>query len=249
MMFEAELTPVVNALVSGFGSVHDLFADLPVYEHRNELLLFGGIGSVTCKETVSDGSGGILTKCEVVYSVSLYGKRGMGAKELCGIFDERALPALGLCGGEIKTVKRLPCEFSREHGGYIVSAELTFFAGLSGTGILHSVEFSAAGVSYSCMTGFEVSGSVKTADTPLMNGTIRTRKIGNLPEALTVKGSINRGGMAVYSALKPLLGTAVSPLNVAGMDFSGMMLKSLKISGKADGMSEITAEFSGVDEI
>lgn len=249
MMFEAELTPVISSLCSSFGKVHDLHDNVEIFEHQNELLLFGGIDEISYKDTVSESSGGFYTLCEASYLVSLYGKRSVSAKALCDIFDSKVLPALKSCAAKIKSLRRLPCRFSKEHGGYIVSAELIFSAYVSGIGSYSSVEFSIGGKSYYCMKSYEIKSAVKTAETPLLSGVIRSRKIGIRPDRLTVKGEIIHGASTIYSSLKPLIGTAVSPLGVGGNDFSGMMMSDLSLTGRIDGIDEIVVEFSKVDEI
>lgn len=247
MMFEMELAPIKSALSERFGDLKELYADVNVFEHRNETSCFCGIEGITYKDSVSDGAGGFSSLCEVSFGVSLWGKREMGAGALAEAFDQGVLPALLACAGEIKEIKRNPCRYSKEQNGYILSATLVFTSYQPGAMGMPPIEFSAGGISYSCMKSYEVKSTVKTAETPLISGVIKTRKVGMRPEVLTVKGELSGG--AAYASLKALLGTAVSPLNVAGTDFSGMMMSGIWLSGHAQKPSEITLEFTGADEI
>ena len=138
-MFEIQLQPVKAVLTDCFGKVYDLFGDVNVPEHRNELLCFAGIDSYTLTEALSDSDGAFLRGAEVKYLIEVLGRRDMSAQALCDIFDSEAVPALEKCGAPVKDIKRNSCRYSKEQGGYIVSAELSFSSSFETAGIPQSV--------------------------------------------------------------------------------------------------------------
>lgn len=231
-----------------FGKVLDLFSDINVPEHRNELLCFAGIDSYTLSEALSGSNGAFVREVEVKYLIEVLGKRGMSAKELCDIFDARAVPALEGCSAQVKDIKRNSCRYSKEQGGYIVSAELVFSSSFETTGMPPSVGFTVGTTSYGCMKRFELENTVKTAETPLIGGTIKSRIVGKRPSKLRVYGEAAVGGSAVYSALKADLGSIPTALTVGGISFTDMAMTSLDLVSAADGSSKITVEFTEVND-
>lgn len=246
-MFEAQLAPVTSALEECFGKVLDLFSGINVNEHRNELLCFGGIDGYTLSEAVSDGGGAFSRTVEVKYLIELLGRKNMSAKELCDIFDGEAVPALENCGAAVKEIKRCSCRYSKEQGGYIVSAELRFTSKFETSGAVQSVAFSVGGVSYGCMRSFTIENAAKTGETPLINGVIKSRLVGTRPMKIKVVGETAFGGGAVYNSLKIGLGGVAPSLMIGGMSFSGMAMTGLTLTGEADGSSKITVEFTEVN--
>ena len=247
-MFEAQLAPVVAALTNCFGRVLDLFADINVPEHRNELLCFAGIDGYALSEALSGSNGAFVREVEVKYLIEVLGKRGMSAKELCDVFDTQAVPALERCGAQVKDIKRNPCRYSKEQGGYIVSAELVFSSSFETAGVSPSVGFTVGATSYGCMKRFEIESTVKTAETPLVGGAIKSRIVGKRPSKLRVYGEAAVGGGTVYNTLKAELGSIPDVLTVGGISFSDMAMTSLDFVSAADGSSKITVEFTEVND-
>lgn len=248
-MFESAILPVKTALEENFGSVRDLYAELNMPEHRHETLCFAGIESYTVSGAVYGGESGSVKSAEVKYLVQLLGKRGCGAKELFDLADSGVIPALNACPAAVKEIKHSGCKYSKEQQGYIASVTLTFKVSEETSIQPENVGFTLGGVLYPCMNRFEVSSEVKTAETPLLGGSIKTRKIGKRARTLTLSGETNSiGGSAVYGLLSPSLGEAVPEISVGGIAFSGMTMTGLTLSGGAEGVYKIEAEFKEVDE-
>lgn len=247
-MFESALAPVITLLEQSFGTVYDLFSEINMPEHKNETLCFSGIDGYTLSDTSYAGSSGSYRNAEVKYTVQLLGKRNMSAHDLCEILDTKVLPALEGCAEEIKDILRQPCRYVKEQGRYLASAELTFYTKQPSETSPKSVPFSLGGTSFNCFTKFEIENSVKTAETALLNGVIKSRKIGLHPAKITLSGKAFDGGANIYTQLKPSLGLKAGSLTVNGMDFSGYMMSGLKLTVSKDGAFDISTEFTEVDE-
>lgn len=249
-MFEPQLAPVKAALTSCFGTVYDLFGGVNVPEHRNELLCFAGIDSYTLTEALSDNNGSFVRGVEVKYLIEVLGKRNMPAKELCDVFDTRAVPALEQCAALVKDIKRNSCRYSKEHDGYIVSAELVFSSTYktAEAPVPQSVGFSMGGVTYGCMKRFTLENTVRTSETTLLSGTVKSRIVGRRPSKLKVYGETVTGGGAVYGSLSTSLGSVVTSLSVGGILFAGMAMTALDLETASDGTSKITVEFTEVND-
>lgn len=247
-MFETQLAPVKAALTACFGTVYDLFGEINVPEHRNELLCFAGIDSYTLTEALSDNNGAYVRGVEVKYLIEVLGRKNMTAQALCDVFDSEAVPALEKCGALVKDIKRNSCRYSKEQGGYIVSAELVFSSTYETSGIPQNVGFTVGGVTYGCMKRFTLESTVKTSETPLLGGTIKSRIVGKRPSKLKVYGETAVGGGAVYGMLKVSLGSVMASLSVGGMSFTDMAMTALDLESAADGSSKITVEFTEVND-
>ena len=248
-MFETQLAPVKEALNGCFGSVLELFSDINVPEHRNELLCFAGVDSYTLSEALADDSGAYMRGVEVKYLIEVLGRRNMSAKELCDIFDGQAVPALERCGAQVKDIRRNSCKYSKERGGYIVSAELVFSSKYETSGVPQLIGFTLGGAAFSCMKRFVIESGVKTSETPLLSGSVKSRIVCGRPTKIKVYGETAYGGAAVYTALKSGLGSAAEGLSVGGMEFGGMAMTALDLESSADGSSKITVEFTEVNDI
>lgn len=247
-MFENELLPVISALKTAFGDVKELYSEINLPERRNEIICFGGVSSYGIRPEASDGSGGTLDGYDAVYLVELLGKRSSGAAYLENLLDQKAVPALSLCLGKIIEIRRLPTKYSKEQGGFISSCELHFSSYESGTRPPESIGFSVDGISYPCMTEYEVINRIKTAETPLINGTIKTRIVGERPAVLKIKGKLSLGGSEVFAALKTGLGKQAGSLIIDRADYSGMTLVTADLKTTADGVSEINLEYAEVND-
>ena len=98
------------------------------------------------------------------------------------------------------------------------------------------------------MKRFTLESTVKTSETPLLGGTIKSRIVGKRPAKLKVIGETVSGGSAVYSSLKSHLGSIPSSLTVGGISFTDMAMTALDLESSADGSSKITVEFTEVNE-
>lgn len=248
-MFETQLAPVKEALGSCFGRVLELFSEINVPEHRNELLCFAGIDSYTLSEALADDNGACMRGVEVKYLIEVLGRKNMSAKELCDIFDSQAVPALEQCGAQVKDIKRNACRYSKEQGGYIVSAELVFSAKYETAGVPQFVGFTLGNTAYTCMKRFVIESGVKTSETPLLGGTVKSRIVCSRPTKIKVCGETAFGNSSVYTALRAGLGSAAVNLSVGGIAFAGMAMTALDLESSADGSSKITVEFTEVNDV
>ncbi len=249
-MFEEYLLPVSASLTESFGTVYPLFCDLKMPEHRGNDLCFCGLWEY---KYVMDGSAGdeAENSAEVKYLVEVLGKRNESAEELTKTVDEKVIPALKLCSAPKKSIKRLGCRYSREQAGYIVSAELDFDIGSGGGAIPFTPGVSIGGKSYPCFSGFGVKSEVKTGETALLGGSIKSRKIGKRPRVLSIygEGGFTTSGLSgVYSELYPMLGEPAGSISVGGTQFDGMIMSGIEYKVKDDGSESLELEFKEVDE-
>ena len=248
-MFENQTSIIKAALETCFDRVLDLFDGINTAEHKNELLCFVGIDGYKLLRTVSGGTGSAERIAEVKYLIKALGSKNMSAEELCGIFDSGAMPALEGCGIKIRELKRNSCAYSKEQGCYTVSAELTVTESEQTASLPESIAFSIGNVVFGCMRSYGISRAVRVSETPTVVDGIRTRTAGVRPIKITVRGEISAAGANnVCSALSAYLGGSAVNISVAGMGFTSMAMTGLDISGRADGSSDLTVEFTGVNE-
>lgn len=249
-MVDSHINAIKQALSGCFDRVLDLFDGINLPEHKNELLCFAGIDSYRLPEAVAADEGTAMRRAEIKYLIKVLGKRNMSAADLCKIFDDDAVPALEGCGVSINEIKRCSCVYSREQGRYIVSAELVFTAEMSSDGSSNSVSFSIGNTSFGCMTSYEISNIVKTADTPTLGAGMITRIVGKKPLRVTLKGRASAAGAsAAYSTLSAYLGIVQPTVTVGGIAFTSLSLTGLTLGGDSDGGATLTAEFTEVNEI
>ncbi len=240
---------IKQALSSVFDRVVDLFDGINVSEHRNETICFTGIDSYRLSEPVADGSGASSRSAEIKYAVKLLAGKNMSAGELAEKFDASAADALLSSGLTVKELKRSSCEYSKEHGRHVLTAELTVSDPCAGASAAESVGFSLDGTEFFCMRSYELKNTFKTADIPTLGNGIRTRTVGKKPLVVTLKGGIaGAGASAVYSSLASRLNGGKSSVGVNGMTFGSMVMTGLDLVGKAGGLSELTVEFTEVNE-
>ena len=248
-MLENQTELIVSALKTCFDRVLDLFDEINIAEHKNELLCFTGIDSYKLSEPSDDGS----RTAEAKYLIKVLGKKNMTAAELCELFDGKVIPAVESCGAYIKEIKRLSCIYSKEQGTYIVSAEIAVATpdepSENPPEIPKSIGFHIGSVPFSCMSSFEISRVAKTSETATVGGGIRTRLVGVRALKITVKGEIEASYAAsTYSSLASMLGDTGLSVTVGGMAFNSMAMTGLDVVGSADGAAKVVAEFTEVNE-
>lgn len=247
-MFEAQLGLINSALEGIFDRVLNIFEEINMQEHRNELICFTGVDGYKLGEAEAGGEGSVR-RAEVVFVIKALGKRGMSAAELCEIFDEKTAPAARAAIPTAKELKRLPCVFLKDSGRYCVSAEIAAEISESAAEIPENIGFSVGGEFYPCMKSFEIKREVKTGETPTIGSGIRTRVVGTRPLRIKAFGKTAGGaGPAVYTKLSLNLGAAAQTVTVGGLSFGLMVMTGLELSAESDGSGKIEAEFTEVNE-
>ncbi len=217
---------IENAVKNSVDEVEHSFERLSYFTHLNETVAFCELFeySSLCKDSCVSYSG--KASGEAVFRVSVLGKRGMSAKELCQLADSQLVPALKNTSLDLISVTRKPCEYSREQARYRITVDIV--AQVITDELYeakHTVIIGEA--EYRYFSDISISNGTKMYNEATCNGNFLSGVLANEPKKITLKAYIlPENSMLFYQNLNQRKGM-LYPVSVDGVSFNQMLMSKV----------------------